>query len=88
MISLGEKNINHACMRLNSEQALTPMERDPGIIGDSSQKSPGQCAAGAKTASFCSYIKVIMLMCLSIVGVSVSAPQERSSGGKEEEKGT
>lgn len=58
MIHLGEKCINHAYLRLNSEQALTPMERDLGVVGDGSQKSSGHCAAGAKTASFCSDIKV------------------------------
>lgn len=45
-------------MRLNSEQALTPVERDLGVVGDSSQKSSGHRAAGAKTATFPSYIKV------------------------------
>jgi len=39
MIHLREKNINHAYMRLNLEQALTPMERDLGVDSDSSQKS-------------------------------------------------
>lgn len=37
-----KRNTNRVCMGLNSDQALTPMGRDSGIMGGTAQKSSGQ----------------------------------------------
>lgn len=83
-----KRNTNHVCMGLNSDQALTPMGRDSGVVGGTAQKSSGPCAAAAKAAASCCSVKADHAHGFEKCGFTDSTPQERSSGGREVKKGS